>query len=44
MIALIQYHLLTLIVALLIGIITAWWVFSHREARTGNRPHEESTD
>ena len=40
MMALIQYNLPTLIVALLIGVVTAWWAFPRRRDDRTTRPPE----
>lgn len=41
MMALIQYNLVTLIVALLIGIATGWWVFRRTDAGAPARKEED---
>ena len=43
MLALAQYHFVTLIVALAIGVVTAWWV-SPRRATTAIAPNEDPTE
>ena len=44
MIALVQFHLPTLIVALLIGIVTAWWAFPRSDGPTHSHINEDKTD
>jgi len=36
MLVLAQYHLPTLVSALLIGVATGWWMFRHRRRASGN--------
>ena len=44
MLALIQYDLVTLLVALLIGIATGWWVFGRKSgASAAENQTEDST-
>ena len=43
MIALIQYNLPTLIVALLIGILTGWWAFRRSDVGAPARKEEDES-
>ena len=43
MMALIEYNLVTLIVALLIGIATGWWVFRGRGVSTPGREERDES-
>ncbi|HET9429316.1 MAG TPA: hypothetical protein VFO69_13245 [Allosphingosinicella sp.] len=43
MMALIQYNMVTLIVALLIGIATGWWVFRRRDVRAPDQEQEDES-
>ena len=42
MLALIQFHFVTLLVALLIGVLTGRWMFAHRRSGRANKKPEES--
>ena len=44
MLALIQYYLVTLIAALLIGIATGWWIYRRPSSGASHRPNEDMTD
>ena len=42
MLTLIQHHLITLLVALTIGLVTAWWAYGRRPvASDPNKPEDE---
>lgn len=43
MMALIQYNMITLIVALLIGIATGWWVFRRGPVRAPDQEQEDES-
>ena len=42
MLALIQFNIVTLVVALLIGIVTARWMFADRRRGPAKRPEDSS--
>jgi hypothetical protein len=42
MLALIQFNLVSLGVALLIGLATGWWMFANRRSAPADRPEEPS--
>ena len=42
MLALIQFNIVTLVVALLIGIVTARWMFADRRRGPAKRPEDNS--
>ena len=42
MLALIQFHMVTLLAALLIGVATGWWAFGH--PRSAEVPDHEAED
>jgi hypothetical protein len=42
MLALIQFHLVTLLVALLIGVVTGRWMFAHRRSGPATKKPEDS--
>ena len=42
MLALIQFNLVSLAAALLIGIATGWWLFANRRPAPAARPEEPS--